>query len=850
MTTVGVVDAYAATAGSRRWDEMVQPHGRVRRAWRELGAVADLLGPAGLTARLADARRLLEDEGVTYRALGSDEEQLWGLDPLPVLLDGAEWAELEPALVQRAELLDRLLTDLYGPREVIRRGLLPTEIVHGHAGFIRSWDQVRIPGSRQLFLCCVDLARGLDGAWRVLGDRVQAPSGAGYAMENRRVVARVLPGLHRQAQIHRLGPFFHAMRLGLQEVAPRAAEAPRVVLLTPGTHSETAYEQAFLSSLLGYPLVLGSDLTVADGQVRLRSLGRLEPVDVILRRVDSWYCDPLDLRPDSQLGVPGLIEACRLGTVTVVNGLGSGVLENPGLLPFLPALAEALLNEPLLLESAQTWWCGDPPARQHVLARLPDLVIKPLSRGIGRSVVFGHELSAGERDELRRRIEAEPHAWVGQEPVALSTAPTVTEDGLEPRGMTLRAFTVSQGGNYRVMTGGLTRVAPGPDDAFVSQQVGAVAKDVWVLTTQGRPVVEPWVHEEPPAELRASMVSPRVAEDLFWLGRYAERAEDTARLLRAVADRWGDFQASEEPAGAEALSELLRALTLVTTTWPGFAGDAAADRLAAPRAELLSLVVDDRRPGTLAYAVRRLTKSAQEVREQLSMDTWLVLGGLERVLHDLAARARGAEGAQGVDLPGALARVLEGLLALAGLTAESLVRDAGWRFLDAGRRVERAQQVTSLLAATLVPERQPEVDSLVVESVLITAESIITYRRRYPAGAGVATVLDLLLTDRENPRAVAYQLDRLGEDLALVPGSGPTVEAVRARLLEVLARLRGADTAALAGPDAGGARDALGRLLADLARGLSDLAASIETAHFRHLAPQRPLDPYASVDAW
>ncbi|MGQ0630821.1 MAG: circularly permuted type 2 ATP-grasp protein [Sporichthyaceae bacterium] len=857
----GMVHAYAARrtaqggggpaghGGRRRWDEMVGFHGRVRRGWRELSQVAESLGPLGLSAAAAETARLLDEDGVTYRPLGATEEQTWGLDPLPLFVDEAEWALLEPGLAQRADLLDKLLADLYGPRETIRSGVLPTEIVHAHPGFLRAWDGVGGAGTRQLFMAATDLARGQDGSWCVMADRVQAPSGAGYAMANRRVVSRVLPALHRQSEIHRLGPFFHAMRLGLEQVAPPTAEAPRVVLLTPGTASETAFEQAYLSTLLGYPLVQGGDLVVTEGRVWQRTLGRLEPVDVILRRVDSWFCDPLDLRPGSELGVPGLVEAARLGSVAVVNGIGSGVLENPGLLPFLPALAQMLLGEPLRLKSVPTWWCGERDGRSQVLSELDDLVIKPLARGIGRTHVNGWELSAAQRAELVARISYEPYAWVGQEALPCSTAPSVLGDDLHPQDLTLRTFTVASGTGYQVMTGGLGHVHA-HHQGLTQRHVPPTSKDVWIRNTRGTPTVEPWVREATPSQILPMTISPRVTEDMFWLGRYAERAEDTARLLRAVIDRWADFHNSPENAGAAALAALLGALTEVTATAPGFTGVGADTRFAAHADELLAILLNANRPGTLAYGVRRLTDVCGDVREQLSTDTWLVLGSLERELQALAVRSAVRTGAPG--LPAgtmtALSRVLQGLLALSGLSAESLVRDVGWRFCEMGRRVERAQHVVALLGATLPEERPADVDSLVVESVLIATESIITYRRRYTARANVATVLDLLLTDRENPRAVAFQLDRLGEALERIPAEGERIAAVRDALAEMRARIRAMDTAALAVVTGEGRRDGLRDLLDGLRTELGVLALDIEKIFFVAPAPQRQLN--TALTSW
>ncbi len=798
--TAGVVGTYPG----RGHDEMLAADGAVHAGWADLAAFLDRSPPAGLAA---SARRLLADEGVTYRPPG-EEEQPWALDPLPLPLSGSAWAELEAGVAQRARLLDRLLADLYGPRLTLRTGLLPVEVVLGHPGYVHGWASAA-PRPRELFLAGTDLVRTPEG-WRVLGDRVQSPSGAGYALANRRIVTRVLAAVRRDAQIRRLGPFFDAVRRGLEELAP-AADRARVVLLTPGPQSETAFEQALLASRLGFPLVLASELTVREGRVWQRTVGgvgRLEPVDVILRRVDARWCDPLDLRQDSHLGVPGLLEAARLGTVAVVNGLGSGVAENPGLLPFLPAAAHALLDEPLALAGARTWWCGDPAGRSHVLARMADLLVKPIARGEGWATVDGAALTTAERAELAARIEAEPHAWVGQEPQRQSTTPVVAADGtLDARPLLLRTFAVAAGGEFRVLAGGLAEAGVRGD---------TVAKDVWV---SGRAEPTPT-----PVDLVVgadTALSPRVAADLFWLGRYAERAEGTARLLRAVADRFADFRSSPEPAAGEVLDMLRRAATAVTGR---------------PDTSLHALITDRDLTGTLAYAVHRLTGAAQAVREQLSTDTWLVLGRLESVLAEVATAGPGA------DPSAALSRVLEGLLALAGLAAESHVRDAGWHLSDAGKRVERAQHVAALVAATLCEPRLPAADALVLESVLITAESVITYRRRQRTG--LAAVLELLITDPDNPRSIAYQADRLRQDVAHVPGPDGGVLGALVAVERRLAGLRPSDLAAI-GPD--GTRVRLRRTLLGLGQDLTRFADVLEGTRFAPVTPLRPLGPVATV---
>ena len=499
---------------------------------------------------------------------------------LPVTIDEPEWARLDTALVQRAELLDAILQDAYGPRRLLTDRLLPPTVVLGHPGFARAVDGLRLPGGRELVLTATDIVRDGDGSWCAVADRTQAPSGVGYAMEDRRVVAQVLSGVYRQASIQRLGPFFRSLRLALRSVAPGNAEHPRIVLLTSGPGSETAFDQAYLASMLGLPLVEGTDLLVREGRVWMRGVEGLEPVDVILRRVDAEWCDPLDLRQGSRIGVPGLVRVVRAGAVSVVNPLGSSVLENPALLTYLPRLARVVLDQDLALASAPTWWCGEERSLKHVVSRLEELVILPTVRGTDVGTILGWTLSHREREQLTARITAEPWLWVGQEPVG-PVGPTVNGapvgvgsdlpslDGvgpadLGPRAAVLRTYAVAHDGSYTVMAGGLARVAEGQ---VVSSALGAAAKDVWVLSSQPDAPPEPWVPSDvsaagESAQTRrpATGISPRTAENLYWMGRYAERAEDTARTLRVVVDRWDDFHRLPASAGGRALQVLLEPL--------------------------------------------------------------------------------------------------------------------------------------------------------------------------------------------------------------------------------------------------------------------------------------------------
>ncbi|MBO3089619.1 circularly permuted type 2 ATP-grasp protein [Cellulomonas dongxiuzhuiae] len=809
---------------------------------------------ADLTRAARQAEQLLAGHGVTYGAEAVDGDRHWRLDPLPVVVDEPEWARLEAALVQRAELLDAVLHDLYGARRLLDDRLLPPSTVLAHPGFLRAVDGLRLPGGRELVLTATDLVRDASGGWCVVADRTQAPSGAGYAMEDRRVTAQVLAPVYRQASIARLGPFFHALRKALREVAPpTAGDDPRAVLLSPGPASETAFDQAYLASMLGLPLVEGSDLVVRAGRLYLQGIDGLEPVDVVLRRVDGEWCDPLDLRAGSRLGVPGLVHAVRQGAVSVVNPLGTSVLENPALLGYLPRLARAVLDQDLTLPSAPTWWCGEERALRHVLARLDRLVLKPVVHGSSTTTLLGWRLTTAEREQLAARITAEPWRWVGQELVGPGAEPA--DDG--PRAAVMRAFAVAHAGSYTVMSGGLARVA---DDHVVSSSaVGALAKDVWVLASPPTAPVSALREDVDAGVGRAGAygISPRAAENLYWMGRYAERAEDGVRVLRAVADRWDDYHRTPDSAGGQALAVLLEALTPAALPDGGEPVSIHPDtEHIGPRVPALrDLLLDQRTAGSVARAVRRLAAAAATVRDQLSTDMFGPLARIERTLRDERARVRVRQQAGDVlDVgpvpPGSvtaglrptLDRVLESLLAVSGIAAEGLTRDVGWHLLDAGRRLERAQRLVAVLRATLVEHRPADVEDLLLESVLLASESAITYRRRHQSRTDVARVLDLLVHDRTNPRSLAFTLDRLHADLESVPA--PRSAAQRDHLLQGVAELVAELDTVVVGNEVSddGRRVRLVDALESILWRLREASDEIERVHFVRPTPSRALD--------
>ncbi len=819
-------------------DELCDPGGACRAHWGTLAAFLGAIGSEGLIERERRVRRLLRESGVTYNVYGEDSvsQRPWRVDPVPLLLDQREWTRIEAGLRQRALLLDAILRDAYGPQRLLREGLIPPELLLAHPSFQRACAGAGYPGPHRLAIYAADLARGPDGSHWVIGDRCQAPSGFGYALENRTVLSRVMPGIYREAGVRRLAGFFRTFRRALSQLAPER-EHPNVVVLTPGPRNETYFEHSYLASYLGYTLAQGDDLTVRRGRVWLKTVEGLEAVDIIVRRVDENFCDPLELREDSRLGVPGLLEAARRGQVAIANPIGSGVLENPGLMAFLPALAKALLGEPLQFPSVATWWCGQKRELSFVLAHLSELVIKPIYRSSNDRAELGLFLSAKERDDLKRRIRASPHLYVGQERVDFSTVPTLVDGRLEPRHAVLRGFLVADGEGFLAMPGGLTRIARSRGELQVSSQAGGASKDTWVVGPEPDEQPSLWSQiERRGAGGAARNVPSRAADNLFWVGRYAERAEYCARMLRTVLLRHAESRELGDRAYRESLEILLPALTHCTGSYPGFVGKGAAARMDNPIPTLLEIAAGSSQRASIASSVRAFVDTAFATRELWSSDTWRLVDGIDQLA------SSPAQGELDLLLDW-LDRMIGDLVGFAGLSAESVSRDAGWRFLDLGRRLERGMLLSCLLRATLVAPLRESMEALVLESVLSASESLVDYRRRYRGFLEASSVLDLLLFETRTPRSLSYQVAAVEEHIHRLPrGSKRQRLSREERLaLEASVALKLADPEQLQGLNEDGARLTLGALLDRLSALFRELSEAVELAYFSHGEWARPI---------
>ena len=832
--------AYASRATP--YDELADERGEIRAAWRTFATRFDALPPGELTRRWEQARHLIHDNGVSFNVYGDAKgmERPWPLGPVPVVLGPDEHAALGKGLAQRARLFDALLADLYGPQRVLDEGVLPAELVLAHPGFLRPCRNVRPTGGRFLHFYAADLVRQSSGAWNVLVDRTQAPSGAGYALENRIIVSRMLPDEFRECHVERLAPYFQQVRRTLAALAPHAKDNPRVVLLSPGPYNATYFEQAFLAQYLGYMLVEGADLTVREGCVYLKTLGGLHRVDVIVRRLNDDFCDPLELRADSALGIPGLLQAVRDGNVAVANALGSGVVQTAALQPFLPSLSRALLGEELALPSVETWWCGEPRVLAHVLASLPDMVIKPAFPTGRTEPIFCDELDAAARAALVDKLKAQPQLYVAQRRATLSTTPLWEGGGLQPRRLLLRSFAVADpaaAAAYRVMPGGLAVVAARDQRHDISIQRGAMSKDTWVVTDGPVSTLSLLRPSGAPVELSrgGGDLPSRVADNLYWLGRYAERADAMARLARAAVARLAE---GAEP--ADSLLGALRAQARLVPAAPGLADakDPKRDRLA----ELSALIFDAEAQGTLAETLRAVHRVGRAIRDRLSSDTWRVITALDQEMRE------GQTWAGVVHTTGALSSLLDRIIALlaalSGLVMDSMSRGHGWRFLDMGRRLERAVSLALTLDATLTSAHPSE--ALVLESLLEAADSAITYRRRYLASLHAAPVLDLLLTDPTNPRSIVFQLGALLEHVVKLPHlPGRARDGIESAIAQgadaLLSRLEEVSVRRLAEVDANERRPLLLALMTELARELPALSDALTESYLNHATQARQL---------
>ena len=811
------------------YDEMLSAQGELRPHWQHIADFLRGCTPQTLDHLKLETQRRLKEQGVYYNVYEdpAGQRRTWQLDPVPMLLSEQEWPQLEAGLRQRAHLFSLLLQDLYGPQRALREGLIPHEVVLRHPEFLRPAMVPHDSGARiaALILYAVDLARGPDGSWWVLNDRTQGPSGAGYVLEARAVTKRVLGQSIGNYSIAPLAQFFHHLKRHVAALAPDQQREPTIAVLSPGIGNEVYFEHAYLAAQLGITLVQGDDLTVRNGNVYLRTVDDLRRVDVLIRRVDSSFCDPLSFRGDSMLGVPGLLQAQQLGRIGMANTLGSGVLECPALLPFLPALARAWLGEDLLLPNVATWWCGQEKERKYVTDELAELAIRRIDKP--NKVFFGDTLSRKELQQLVDAIKAEPWAYVGQQHLSFSTAPTLISNSkagavAAPRPLVLRSFLAGDGEHYDVMPGGLSRVGSTAAANLVSTQSGGWSKDTWLLRRSGsmRDVLR--LHPSGQRRLTAAVLTSRAAEHLFWAASYLERSESLLRLVSAYQQRyetWLDYS-------FEADERVLRQwLPLLQLYMPGqLRGEVP------PAPETLRRALLGNGVGSLAYNLHRGLEGIYTVRDLWPADNWRVIEELEELL--TYAERNGDV----IALDQLVHPLLNAMLAFWGASQESLALTQGGLWLHIGRRLERVQN-TLLVVGNLCRQLVIGEDATLALETLLDAHScVVSHRRRYGIELNFLTVWQHLLLEVTNPRSLLHQLEEL-ESLLHYLNTSPQfgLSELEKVLLSVITPLRLADAREWSQADT--ARALLARTLGELNGRLRQLGMELDNHYFRHTQP-------------
>lgn len=815
------------------FDEFLDDKGRPRPHWKR---IADHFGKYNMDswrARERQLQRLIHDNGITYNVYGEDESKLrpWDLDMLPLAMSQDEHEKLESALSQRAHLLNLILQDVYGRQTVLRDSKFNPFLVFANPSFLRPCHGLLPPRHRYLHLYAADIARAPDGNWWVLSDRAEAASGLGYALENRMLMSRVFPKALWEAEVQSLDPFIQRFCRHIESIAQQNTDSPNIALLTAGPGNETYFEQSFLARNLGYTLAEGADLTVRNNRLYMKTIGGVQPVDVLLRRVDSEWCDPLELRNESLIGIPGLVNAVRQGNLSVANSLGSGFVEMTAMHAFLPWLSRSFLGETLEIPSVATWWCGQSKECEYVIENIDKLAIKPTFWGESSHTYFGPELSAQEKENLIGMIRQNPENYCGQEIVSNGTIPIYDDGKLKSRHFQLRVFLVPDGNGWKMMPGGLVRHSSSENNLIVSMQRGGESKDAWVSRNREeargkRGGQEGAAHA--PIRRQSNDLPSRTANNLFWLGRYLERTESQARLLRTLNDLLFNQLSSESKTDIipflEQIVEPETDISEIVDVQTGETDIAAAEQIA------IKAIYDTGNYESLVSNLKHIEQAAGKVKDRLSVDTWKRASKLR----DLAeAKVRANPSVFDDETAILLDATLDDLASFVGNLTENMTRSQGWRFLQIGRRAERGISISYLLRSAF-RSTEPTSETL-LSSMLIWADSSITYRRRYLNTLQASRVLDLLCFDTSNPRSLAFQAESLRELVAALPHRLKTDRhPIDMLSLRLYSRLGLSDPAALLERGKSRKRKELEDFFDALCDDFLNLASTIEKTYFAH----------------
>ena len=751
------------------YDELINTDLKINENWTRLLDNVQSIGAEELDQLQSEIDWLMAENGVTYNVYNDPNglNRPWQLNAIPFMIHEKEWNVIEKGIQQRAELLNLILKDIYGERKLIKDKIVPPEVFYEHRGFLRQCDQITYTTAKNLLIYSAEISRGPDGRMWIVNDRTQAPSGMGYALENRFATSRIASDLFQDIHVKQPSSFFSDFNKMLVQAAPSNVENPNIVILTPGPHNETYFEHAYLANLLGYPLVKGNDLLVRDGFVWMKSLQGLKKVDVILRRVDDVFVDPLELKEDSFLGVAGLLEVVRNNNITVVNPVGSGIIENSGLVPFMNAICNYFFDEDLMLPQIASWWCGQEKERKHVLKNIKKYVVKRIDRSNRESLYFCEFLSEDEIDILKAEIVKNPYRFVAQEKISFSSAPNYSEKNIEPRKVVCRTFCVAKDSGYSVMPGGLVRVASERKELRVSNQRGGVSKDFWVISDKKQENIQQytWNNSKGLKAIDMNDLPSNMAENLFWSGRYLGRAVVTSRFLRTALSSINNQQYNTRKSDSEVLTLLFKAVTNITSTFPGFIGEGSEEVLKNPLKELQSLILDRDRIGSLAQTLESFNNSYYTLRNLWSKDMWRVFDSIKKLWSPYDKSKKYS--VQG--LIKLLDKTISRLIAFMGLIEESIMVDQGLLVYFIGLQMEQASMNIAKSRSLIVFNYEEQLNYEVLEALLNSHESLNIYRYSYQSYLGLENVVKLLILDKSYAKSLCYQFNRIKKDIYRLP---------------------------------------------------------------------------------
>lgn len=829
------------------YDEVLKSNMTINPNWETLLNNVTKIGVETLKDKQSDIDWLLAENGVTYNVYNDPNglNRPWNLNIIPFVINQDEWKTLEEGLKQRAEILNLVLKDIYGKRELIKNGIVPPEIIFGHRGFLRNCDQIQYKTTKALLIHAADFARGPDGRLWVVNDRAEAPSGMGYALENRSSTSRILPELFKDINVKQPFNFFKDFNQLLIDSAPNNKENPTIIILTPGPHNETYFEHAYLSSFLGYPLLKGNDLVVRDNKVWIKTLKTLVQVDVILRRVDDAFVDPLELRGDSYLGVAGLLDVVRQQNVTIVNPVGSGVLENPGLIPFMNSISNYFLKEDLKLPQIASWWCGQKKERDFVLENLKRFVVKPIDLTNRESIHFCEFLNKEELEELKAEILAKPYRFVAQEKIYFSTAPNFTNGYLEPRKVMCRTFSVAKGDSYSVMPGGLSRVAGERENVRVSNQRGGTSKDFWVTKTND--VEEEkntqrynWSHSSSHTMVGIDNLPSNTAENLFWSGRYLARTLVTARYIRMILNQMNGTKFTNRESDTQALHVLFQSVTHITSIFPGFTGKNKEKAFENPLKEIATVLFDKTTVGSVAHSISSFNNSYYSLRNLWSRDMWRVFDSLQKSWNNFDPENKH----NSQKIIKLLDSIITKLIAFMGLIEESILVDQGLLLYFIGLQIELATMNIEKSRALLVIKYEEDVEYDILDALLNSNESLNIYRYSFKSYLDIENVVNLALLDNCYSRSLKYQLKRIKKDIYKLPAeniNGKSKKSIKIILnaCNLIDSVNAKDLLILNNDSV--TRNNLEKLLANLSDMLHNITMSITDTYFNHSDQQNQL---------